>query len=46
MSDCLYGKLNSETIIKEYHGTIEKIDPSKIDTADVLVDNVNNIIRA
>ena len=46
MSDCLYGKLNSETIKKEYQGDIEKIDPLKIDTANVLVDNVNNIIRA
>ena len=46
MSDCLYGKLNSETIKKEYQGDIEKIDPLKKDTVSVLVDNVNNIIRA
>ena len=46
MSDCLYGKLNSETIKKEYQGDIEKIDPLKKDTVSVLVDNVNNTIRA
>lgn len=45
MNECLYGKLNSETIKKEYIGTIEAIEENKVGTADIAVDNVKNTLK-